>query len=148
MQRHTSISAEVSPGRLLIGRLSRAPDLLGSLEAFFLQQQIRAGLFSATGTVLNATFGVYDSSQQVYAVRTESGPMEIVSCTGSVFPGKDRPAIVAQVVFGSGQTNLCGGRLFSQTAVETAEFEVRELVGPLPTRSYDPLTGQMRLHLP
>ncbi len=148
MQRHTAITAEVAPGRLFIGRLSQAPDLLEGLEAFFLQQQIRAGLFSATGTVLKAAFGVYDSSQQVYAVRTESGPLEIVSCTGSVFPGEDRSAIVAQVVFGNGQTHLCGGRLFSQTAVAAVEFEVRELAGPLPTRSYDPLTGQMRLHLP
>ena len=148
MQSHTAVTAEGAPGRLFIGRLSQAPDLLEGLETFFLRQQIQAGFFSAAGTALSATFGVYDSSQQVYAVRAESGPLEIVSCTGSVFPGEDRPAIVAHVVFGNGQTNLCGGRLFSQTPVEAVEFEVRELVGSLPMRTYDPLTGQMRLHLP
>lgn len=148
MQSHTAITAEVEPGRLFIGRFSQAPDLLECLEAFFLRQQIRAGLFSATGTALNATVGVYDSSQQVYAVRAESGPLEIIACRGSVFPGKDRPAIVAHVVFGNGQTRLSGGRLFSQTPVEAVEFEVRELVGSIPMRTYDPLTGQMRLHLP
>jgi predicted DNA-binding protein with PD1-like motif len=148
MESHTAMAAEVAPGRLFFGRLRQTADLLESVEAFCFRKRIRAALFSATGTVLSATFGVFDPSQQVYAVRVEHRPLEIVSCRGSVLPGDDRPRAVAHIVFGDGQAALCGGRLFSETRVDAVEFDVRELVGPLPSRRYDPLTGRMRLRLP
>lgn len=147
MNIHAAMTAEVALGRLFLGRFPQKADLLRSLEEFFLQQQIRAGFFSATGTALSATFGVYDPSQRVYALRVETTPLDIVSCAGSVLPGEAHPEIEAHVVLGNGQTALCGGRLFSETLVEDAEFEFREIVGSLPSRAYDPLTGRMHLHL-
>lgn len=148
MARQTVMTAELAPGRVFLGRIGLAADLLGSLEEVFARLQIQAALFSATGMALKATFGVYDATQQVYAVRVETGPLEMVCCTGSVLPGEERPALFAHILLGRGRTRLFGGRLFSETLVEDAEFEVRELVGSPPIRTYDALTGRMHLHLP
>jgi predicted DNA-binding protein with PD1-like motif len=144
----TTISAALSFGRIFLGTLSRGTDLLQGLAGVCHRNGIRAGLFSLIGTTRSAILGTYDPKQQVYATRREAGALEIVHCAGTILSDGKKPALTAHIVLCREEGSLTGGRLFSQTPVVDATFEIRELTGRLPKNTYDPVSGRMRLDLP
>ena len=148
MNESAAISTELAFGRVFLGSLSGEADLLRSIVDFCRRRRIGAGLFSLTGTTRSAIVGTYDAKQQVYATRKESGAMEIVHCTGSLLPGANGAAPAACIVLCRENGALTGGRLFSDTPVDSGEFEIRELIGVLPQRIFDPLSGRMRMAFP
>jgi predicted DNA-binding protein with PD1-like motif len=145
MNESAAASTELTFGRVFLGRLLDEADLLRAIQAFCQQRRICAGLFSLTGSTRSAIVGTYDAKQQVYATRKESGTLEIVHCTGSLLPGENAAVPEACIVLCHENGALTGGRLFSGTPVDTGEFEIRELVGTLPRRIFDPLSGRMRM---
>ena len=143
-----TISAGLSFGRIFLGTLSRGIDLIQGVAVVCRRNGIRAGLFSLTGTTRSAIVGTYDPKQQVYATRREAGVLEIVHCTGTLLPDGNEPSLTVHIVLCREDGTLTGGRLFSQTPVVDATFEIRELTGRLPKTTRDPVSGQMRLDLP
>jgi predicted DNA-binding protein with PD1-like motif len=147
MNESAKISAALSFGRIFLGTLSRGTDLIRGVAGVCRRNDIRAGLFSLTGTTRSAIVGTYDPKQQVYATRREPGALEIVHCSGIILPEGNEPALTAHIVLCREDGALTGGRLFSQTPVIDASFEIRELTGKLPESAYDPVSGRMCMGL-
>ncbi len=148
MPNNAPIAAQLAFGRIFFGALCRESDALGALEGFCRREEIRAGLFSLTGTTRSAIVGTYDPKQQVYATRREEGAFDILLCTGTILPEAGHIAITARIVLCGERGVLTGGRLFSETPVDSGEFEIRELLGSPPERTFDPVSARIGLLFP
>jgi predicted DNA-binding protein with PD1-like motif len=141
-----TMAVELTFGRVFLGSLSGEADLFHFLQRFCSKREIDAGLFSLTGTTRSAIVGIFDPSQQVYASRRETGAFDIVLCTGTILPNGDDTSITAHAVLCGEKGSVSCGRLFSETRVDAAEFEIRELIGKVPERIFDPISARMGLH--
>jgi predicted DNA-binding protein with PD1-like motif len=52
--------AQVKPGRMIMGKLSKGVDLLEELTAICRSEQVRCGRIEALGAVVGARLGFYD----------------------------------------------------------------------------------------
>jgi len=137
---------EYSPGRLLLGNLTRGEDIFASITALCKAASIRTASFSVRGVVSSYTIGTYDTRQQVYVTAAESVPREIISCSGNVYSRNDKIEASAHIVLADDQGAVTGGRLFSETRIFSAEIHLQECIGLPPLRAYDDNTGQIFWH--
>ena len=131
-------------GRVRLARLNRGDDLLTAVEALCREDALDTVLFSATGSIVDITVGVYDGSQQVYVTERIEKPLELVTCTGNAV--RDGAAYRAQAHAAAADLDgrLFAGRLFSPTRVVSAEVVLQPLRGDRLRRTYDHPTGLWR----
>jgi uncharacterized protein len=134
---------EFKPGRRFFGRLPMNADIIGAMVAICREHDVRMGDFSLRGAVSSACLGVLDQKQQVFVTHTEAEPLEIVLCKGNVSPREGRPFIHAHILLCDSEGRVRGGRLFSETRVFCAEFDLTEFTGKPLNRAYDLPTGQI-----
>lgn len=131
-------------GRIRLARLNRGDDLLTAVEALCREDALDTVLFSATGSIVEITIGVYDGSQQVYVTERIEKPLELVTCTGNVVRDGAAYRVQAHSAAADMDGRLYAGRLFSPTRVVAAEVVLQQLRGDRLQRSYDPQTGLWR----
>jgi len=137
----TLICSEFTPGRYFVGRLPYEKDLITSIENFCRESSIQTATFSVIGAVSSYTIGTYDQNQQVYVTKTETAPLEIVTCIGNVSLKEGSPFIHAHIVLGDEQGKTTSGHLFSETILFAGEITLQEFTGKPLERTYDEKTG-------
>lgn len=135
--------AQYTIGRRFLGPLAGGQDLIDSIERLCRQNAIQMASFTARGSVMSATLGVYDPTQQVYVTFTENRPLEIVACSGDVSPQDGHPVVHAHIALCDAQGNAYGGRLFSETRICGGDVEIQELLGTPLERDIADASGLM-----
>lgn len=133
-------------GRRILGRLEPDADLIASLTRCCRNDKVATASVSVRGSVSRYTIGTFDPTQRVYVTRAADQPMELVVCCGLYTEGPAEAFFHAHMLLADGQGRVAAGRLFSETIVCAAEFDLQELLGPPLERRYDVLTGQMQLN--
>lgn len=134
-------SWRIDPGRIRLARLNRHVDLLAAIESLCRKDGLDTVLFTVTGSITGAVFGVYDPCQQVYVTEQIEQPMTLVACTGNLVRNGARYWVQAHGTAADLDGRVHAGRLFSPTPVVAAEAVLQELSGHRLQRSYDENTG-------
>ena len=137
------VCSEFKTGRRFLGSLPHKEDLIASIENFAIEASIHMATFSIIGAVSSVTMGSYDQKQQVYVTATETGPFEILTCTGNISLKDQKPMAHAHIVLCDEKGKAFGGHLFSETIIFAGEIELVELTGKQFERTYDAITGLM-----
>jgi predicted DNA-binding protein with PD1-like motif len=138
------LHATYQPGRCWLGSFDPGDDLREALQRACGEIGVWTAFFQLTGSVSEATFGVYDLQQRVYITERVDRAFEILACSGNISAASLKSAersVNAGIVLADNSGNIKGGRLFSPTIVFAAEFVLQELIGGHLPRSYDPRTG-------
>jgi predicted DNA-binding protein with PD1-like motif len=117
-----------TPGRLLFRQLPPAEALLDAVVAVCRHRAISVGTFSLTGVLSCVTMGAFDQAQQVYVTHTETGSLEIVSCTGTIQFQNGEPSLSGTVLVSDITGKISGGRLFAPTHGEAVHLVLQELI--------------------
>ncbi len=129
-------------GRLFIGRFEEGDDLLGSLDLFCKENNIRLGYFTLIGAVKNAKLGYYDQGLKMYTGCVEiDRKLEVTVCTGNISIKDGGIFCHAHITLADHDGKAFGGHLMPGTVVFAAEFVVQELVGTDLVRKKDEKTG-------
>ena len=132
----------LTPGRKIMGRLSKGDDLLAALEAVCRVHGITLGEVQALGAVSQARVGYYNQSRQKYQFLELARPLEILALTGNVSLKDGRPFVHAHVTLGDEAGNAFGGHLAEGTVIFACEFALQEYSSARPfTRQPDEATG-------
>lgn len=130
-----------------MGRLPDNRDLLEAVEAVCRDEAVEAAVFHLTGTISGLTVGCYDATQQVWVTAQVPGPLEIVTCTGTVCRQEGDLKADARILVADTHGGLQGGRIFSETVAFAVEIDIEIFDGHGPSRNYDAGTGLWRLPL-
>jgi predicted DNA-binding protein with PD1-like motif len=132
----------VKEKRILIGRLPHGADLLGSLTAVCIEENVKFGTVMAIGAVSAARLGYYrqDVKEYMDCLNLEKG-LEIVSCLGNVSHKEGEIFVHAHVSLSDKEGRCYGGHLMEGTRVFSAEYCIREMEGEPYSREHDPVTG-------
>lgn len=132
---------EVSPSRILIGKLYRGEDLLERLTAVCREKGVRLGRIEAVGAVERARVGFYDQRMRTYGFFDFGGPMEILSLLGNISLKDGEPVVHAHIALSDAAGAAFGGHLAAGTKVYACEFLIQELAGTELHREMDEATG-------
>ena len=129
-------------GRLLFFRLEAGSDLLKAIRAAAEGTGVKAGLLACIGGLERARLGFYVGSGRYEAIEIQ-GPLELVSCLGSISEGPDGELIIHAHVCVSGRDGRAlGGHLLEGCIIRpTAELAILELAGAGLRRRLDEATG-------
>jgi len=134
-------------GRIIVVRIYEGEDLLQTIRRKAEEAEVKAGHFSAIGSLSKARLGYYRDGK--YEYRTFAGPLEIASCNGNIALDEDgKAAIHAHIVVSDEQFRAFGGHLTEESIVgATAELVIVEGTGLNLQRSFDEKTGLKLLRL-
>jgi len=134
-------------GKICFSRLLEGEDLLDAIKKRVEESGIRAGAFLSIGALKEAEFGCYKARQYEYL--HFDGPLEIVSCSGTIaVDEQDEVLIHAHVVVSNEKGEASGGHLMKNSIVGvTAELVVIEAVGVTLQKIYDEKTNLKLLKL-
>jgi predicted DNA-binding protein with PD1-like motif len=121
-------NAIYTPGRLFFHPLPPADALFDAIADACRHRAIPVGTFSLTGTLSCVTMGTFDQKQQVYVTHTETGSLEIVSCTGIIRFQDGEPSLSATVLVSDLTGKISGGRLFAPARGEAVDLALQELI--------------------
>jgi len=124
-------------GRRFLEPLPAGKDLLKSVESLCEEHSIQMGVFWLIGAVTSATWGVFDPEQRVYVTRNETGPFEIITCSGNLSMKDDHPVASAKILLMDETQRVWGGHLFSDTLLFYGELNLEEVEGYPRERQYD-----------
>jgi predicted DNA-binding protein with PD1-like motif len=138
---------EGDTGRMIVARLLEGEDLFDAIKRRAEEAGIKAGCFSAIGTLSKARIGYYRDGK--YEHKVFSGPLEIASCIGNIALDEEGKVVVhAHIVLSDEQFRAFGGHLTEQSIVgATAELVIVEGTGFGLRRSFDETTGLKLLNL-
>jgi len=134
-------------GRRILGQLESEVDLIASLTGHCRKNGIATAAVSIRGSVRTYTIGCFDPAQKVFVTQTHTRSMEIVACRGLYTDAPTGTFFHAHILLADDQGAVTAGRLFPETIVSAAEFDLQELLGPPLERRYDLRSGQMLLHV-
>lgn len=132
---------EANPGRAFVGRLESGDDLVQSLEAICVEQEIRAAWVSVIGAVRHASFAYYEQEERRYLELESDEHHEITGFVGNVSMRDGRPFLHAHATFCAVTGAAVGGHLLLGCEVFAAEFTIREMTGVELMRTPDEGTG-------
>ncbi len=127
--------------RVIVGRLQRGEDLLGSLTRICREQGVRLGRVEAIGAVEGARLGFYHQDSQQYEFHTLERPLEILALVGNVSLRDGEPMVHAHVTLSDAEGKAIGGHLAEGTRVFACEFAIEVLEGGELHRGHDEATG-------
>lgn len=116
----------ITPGRKIMGRLTKGDDLLAALEAVSRAHHLTLGEVQAIGAVSKARVGYYNQGEQKYQFLELDRPLEILALTGNVSLKDGQPFVHAHVTLGDEAGNAFGGHLAEGTVVFACEFVMQE----------------------
>lgn len=121
--------------------LKQGDDLLKTVSAYFLKNDIKAGLVMVIGALQKAKFSYYEQKEKKFYPRSIDGPVEIISCLGNVSLKNDKPFVHAHLAVADSQGRVLGGHLEEGCIVFAAECSIFEMEGDLLSRKFDENTG-------
>ena len=127
-------------GRSDLLRLPPGEDLLVGLYRICREQGVSLGVFSATGSVRNATLGHLDQECGDACRQILDTDHELVHCGGNISLQADSLSIRAHAVVSDRQGQVSAGELLA-AEVHVVELFVQEVKGAPLTRELDPETG-------
>jgi predicted DNA-binding protein with PD1-like motif len=116
----------VTPGRKIVGRLSKGEDLLTALERLAQEHGITLGEVTAIGAVSQARIGYYHQKERKYYFLDLSRPLEILFLIGNISMKDGKPMVHAHVTLGDSEGRAFGGHLADGTLVFACEFAILE----------------------
>ncbi len=131
---------EVEPGIYLI-RLDKGEEVIERITSFARENNIKAGIFSGIGGIINASIANYSNALRQYITKTYKNMLEVGHCSGniSVQDDGDEPQIHAHVTASNEQDGVVVGHLFGATVEITMEIYLRSFNMTL-SRKFDPET--------
>lgn len=130
-------------GRTYLFTVRKGDDLLGAIQDFCHNNQVRCGVISAIGAVEKATVGFYDQKKKKYNKSLIDRELEILALNGNVSLFDDSPMVHAHVTLADSENKAYGGHLMAGTRVFACEVFIQELTGTPKIRRTDKAT-----HLP
>lgn len=128
-------------GEAIVGRLRRGDDLLETLTAVAIANDVRLGLVQALGAVERARVGYYDQDTFTYRFLEFDRHLEILSVVGNVSQREGGPVIHAHITLADEHGQAYGGHLVPGTRVFACEFAFQVLEGAELNRGHDDETG-------
>ncbi|NLX90564.1 MAG: DNA-binding protein [Firmicutes bacterium] len=135
------LQRQYQPGRKWLARLPFESDLLGEIEKFAAEQNIKVGQVKVIGAVKKAVLGFYDQQSKEYRSLYFNKPLEILHCSGNLSIKDGTPKAHLHIALGSEDGAALGGHLLPGTIVFAGEAVIEELIGPEMVRGYDLQTG-------
>ena len=132
---------EAHAGRAFVGRLATGTDLLGEIERFCAEHDIRSAWVSVVGAVTHAAFGYYEQEERRYIEIASDSHHEITSFTGNVSLRDNKPFLHAHAGFANRDGGSVGGHLLPGCTVFVGEVTIREMSGVELERVPDEITG-------
>jgi hypothetical protein len=134
-------TARFRTGRTLVARLGHDEDLLAALTALAADEGIVVGAVQAIGALKEGRLAYYDQAGREYRELAVPGPVEIVSCSGTVSRRDGATAVHAHLCLADGDGATTGGHLVGGCRIFACEVVVTELLGPSLERGHDEVTG-------
>ncbi|MFZ2446797.1 MAG: PPC domain-containing DNA-binding protein [Syntrophobacteraceae bacterium] len=132
----------MTPGRIIVGRLKKGEDLLGGLERICAEEGIKLGEVTALGAVKGARIGYYDQDKRQYFYLEFKEHLEILALVGNVSLKDGKPFVHAHVTFGNEKGEAVGGHLAEGAEVFACEYSIREYLSAAALeRAHDEATG-------
>lgn len=128
-------------GRTYIFKLEKGDDLLGELQEFCRDTQIKCGIIKGIGAVSCVTLGFYDQKKKKYNKVKHEKECELLSLLGNISLMDEKPMVHLHALLCDGQGQCFGGHLMGGTTVFACEVFVQELVGAPKMRKLDKVTG-------
>ncbi|MFH1620264.1 MAG: PPC domain-containing DNA-binding protein [bacterium] len=127
-------------GRAYLFNVRKGDDLLGAIQDFCHNNQIRCGVIHAIGSVESATVGFYDQKKKKYSKVLFDREMEIVSLTGNSSLLDDKPMVHAHILLSDSDGRAYGGHLMAGARVFACEVFIQEITGTPKIRKTDKAT--------
>lgn len=108
-------------GNKYILRIDKGEEIVETLKAFCIKQQIKLGSISGIGATKNATIGFFETGTKTYHKKDFSQDMEIAPLTGNVTTMNGETYLHLHVNLGDKQHKSWAGHL--NRAVISATFE-------------------------
>ncbi len=139
---------------VIVSRLMPDEDLFGGLENIAKSHGIERGMIlSAIGSLKDVVFrnvnegaGLPVSLDKTHQIQ-KSGPMELLSLEGNLFPseGEGKTVIHLHALLGSPSGDVIGGHLFKATVFTTAEIVIGKIADSSVHKEKSEATGLMEL---
>ncbi len=121
-------------GTTFILRLDRGEEIVSTLKAFCIEQQILLGTVQGIGAVGNAVIGLFETRTKEYHTTTLSGDHEITSLLGNITTMGGEPYLHLHVTLTDETFLAYGGHLTSAVVSGTCEIFITVLEGRIDRR--------------
>ena len=113
-------------GRIIVSRIAEGEDLFEAVKKRADDSHVKAGFFSAIGSLDDVTMGYYRNGK--YEYRHLEGPLEIASCTGNIALNESGEIVIhGHIVVSDESFTARGGHLVQESHVgATAELVIVE----------------------
>lgn len=129
---------------VFVGKGDYDADLLGQINQFCRENNIRSGMVNAIGAIKNLKLGYYKQDVKQYVTLDEDlsdkGPFEIVSCNGNVSIKDGEPFCHLHIVASDREGKCFGGHLLPGVKIFALEFVVHSFEGEELHRGIDEVT--------
>lgn len=132
---------DVTPKRVVMGRLAHDADLLEELTAVCKAEGVKLGRLEAFGAVKKGRVAFYDQQAREYNFFEIDEELEILKVIGNVSLKDGEPIVHAHITFSKPDGEAVGGHLAPGTIIFACEFLLQVFEGQPFTRGYDEPTG-------
>jgi predicted DNA-binding protein with PD1-like motif len=131
---------EVEPGNFLI-RLDKGEEVIEQIISFAREKNVRGGIFSGIGGIVNASIGNYSSALGQYITKSYKNMLEVCQFNGNISVQEDNGELQvhAHVTGANEQDGVVVGHLFGATVEVTMEIFLKSFNMTL-MRKFDPDT--------
>lgn len=133
-----------SPKTVYMGSIAHGMDILETLEAFCLENEIKTAWVNLLGALSQVTLAYYDQKAHRYVTRTFTGEYEILNATGNISMKAHTPVGHIHMTLSNTGFDCIGGHLVKGSArVFACEFVLYAMDGaePLFRGDADEATG-------
>lgn len=129
---------------VFMGKGDYDADLLGQINQFCQQNNIRCGMVNAIGAIKNLKLGYYKQDVKQYVTLDENlsnkGPFEIISCNGNISLKDGKPFCHLHIVASDREGKCFGGHLLPDVKIFALEFIIYSFEGDELKRGIDEVT--------
>jgi len=116
-------------GNTILLRLDPGEEILASLKALCLKENIALGAVSGIGAVNRAVLGLFETAAKQYHANTFEMDMEIVSLAGNISTMDGAPYLHLHMAVSDARGRAFGGHLSEAVVSATAEIMVTRIDG-------------------
>ena len=128
-------------GRQFLLRFATGDDLLRGLTDFAKEHSIQAAWINYLGAISVASLRYYNQDEKAYEDFTIDRHLEVLSGVGNISLLDGEPFVHTHMAVADRDGNAFGGHVNEGTLVWALEVHVEELLGDVPTRLPDEVTG-------
>jgi len=117
----------IASGTHWVIRLDKGEEIVGTLQQFCREKEIRLGTISGIGATNRATIGLFKTRTKEYIRKEVVGDHEITSLTGNISRMNDEVYLHLHINLSDSSCHAFGGHLNSAVVSATCEVVVRVL---------------------